>query len=1117
MNPGELPSEFAVRPTTFVALTGLDVVHNAIHKSVWDTFVSNRRPDRVPIVFKVLDGDHEYPKGKSKRSSYDFYVPKGILKTNWVKKHLYLVPSLVVVFYDLDWDDPMWNEKKMECETKIEIVRAALDARDTKVALVLMQKNSIVPGDDGTTKAAAMSICSACDLSTNCLFVLPHTDHLHGYILRLENAFYDLAQNYYHLKIRTVKNHLDELKTTTHQLLFVRHHFKIGFFSELRQDITTALKHYKQAYSNLLEVRSGDTHVMEVKTIAGFLNYKICRLSFQMSIPLDAISQFRRHIDLNKSKVGPKELIFQHSAWMSKQFSIFGELFHEAITLGLSAIQVQHPGFYYQQAAYHSLTRKNQCHEICKDLKNQVYPENDPLAGVDNLEYFGQRPWRPAIQSIEPPNMDREREGILAIQFKESSSVTHSMLVITLLSSAVTQFKKYKCPRMKRFLLVQMGEEYYHLKDYERSLTLLTRVMWDYRWERWWNLLHGIQLMALRCAYLMANIQEYVTIMIEALSKCVPFKDHDKRRIQSNLVRVVLGEAPEPEPDCPLDSLNDAFQVWSNRKLSEIPQTITVEMNHIVSFVDCQAWFDSSEYQIDQFITVKSCIRVSCPIPISFSKLSVLFNNHHYNQHCIFANKNELMVESGQPKCHTFTFVAEPKDLHKKIEIVGFVLQLGDESSCSIALRWLLNGDSIEVKPLWTPWRDQTAFSFQNNLVQVNKTSCRVLPRDSRIRIAINHAPPALVNEWYPFHLVFTNNESFVAENVIVTMGLKEDQDLLLHQSTHFCLDVAGFDGNIVSKLENINLEKLDPGEEVSKIVFMKPLQVDVRPIFFKISYVVEVRVGSHSIHCACSKEEELMVPTVKAFDVTSRMMSMKFENLENSLSARNSFLMMQDIVCISPCSLTILTSSLELNNGVRTVDNLILSQVENVDLETGERASECVCLVPYKEIENPISIGKYKLTWKRMICDVNIPPVETVINLPEITVTDPAFYIDVSLPANGIMRTPLMATYTIYNYTKSVCEFFLIMEASDAFMFSGQKQLRCRLMPQGKHEVKYNLYPLVAGYVALPRLKLSLTDGNIFQSLLDAAVETHVPTHIFILPQGKALGDINQINIKCV
>lgn len=57
------------------------------------------------------------------RSSYEFYVPKGILKTHWMKKHLDALPALVVVFYDLDWNDPQWKEKQAECASRVSSIR----------------------------------------------------------------------------------------------------------------------------------------------------------------------------------------------------------------------------------------------------------------------------------------------------------------------------------------------------------------------------------------------------------------------------------------------------------------------------------------------------------------------------------------------------------------------------------------------------------------------------------------------------------------------------------------------------------------------------------------------------------------------------------------------------------------------------------------------------------------------------------------------------------------------------------------------------------------------------------------------------------------------------------
>lgn len=51
--------------------------------------------------------------------------------------------------------------------------------------------------------------------------------------------------------------------------------------------------------------------------------------------------------------------------FLSARFQSFGELFDEAIKLGLTAIQTQNPGFYYQQAACYSQDRKQQAQQLC--------------------------------------------------------------------------------------------------------------------------------------------------------------------------------------------------------------------------------------------------------------------------------------------------------------------------------------------------------------------------------------------------------------------------------------------------------------------------------------------------------------------------------------------------------------------------------------------------------------------------------------------------------------------------------------------------------------------------------------------------------------------------------
>lgn len=57
------------------------------------------------------------------RQSYEWYIPKGILKSNWIPKYLYHVPALVVLFYDLDWNDSSWTEKKNEVASQVQSLK----------------------------------------------------------------------------------------------------------------------------------------------------------------------------------------------------------------------------------------------------------------------------------------------------------------------------------------------------------------------------------------------------------------------------------------------------------------------------------------------------------------------------------------------------------------------------------------------------------------------------------------------------------------------------------------------------------------------------------------------------------------------------------------------------------------------------------------------------------------------------------------------------------------------------------------------------------------------------------------------------------------------------------
>ena len=108
------------------------------------------------------------------------------------------------------------------------------------------------------------------------------------------------------------------------------------------------------------------------------------------------------------------------------------------------------------------------------------YPAPDPLAVTpQSIEFFGQRPWRPGKQ--EPPDLAKEKEGIEALQYRERTRTKHSQIILDLLRLATEQFEKFKSPRMKSRLTLQMAEEEMAEGEYSAALDTLLPCLPAYR------------------------------------------------------------------------------------------------------------------------------------------------------------------------------------------------------------------------------------------------------------------------------------------------------------------------------------------------------------------------------------------------------------------------------------------------------------------------------------------------------------------------------------------------------------------------------------------------------------------------------------------------------------
>uniref|UniRef100_A0A1I8IZA6 Sema domain-containing protein n=1 Tax=Macrostomum lignano TaxID=282301 RepID=A0A1I8IZA6_9PLAT len=186
------PEQLTEKPVGLVALTGLDVERNPATKPSWTRSASTGSPtdflcasSAMPLITR-----HSEVRLAPQAPGPGALLVRGVLR-------LRLGRSAIP------------REANRMAPGSVRVVRECLAGRLTSVAVVLLQRKPALPLEEDLSakEKRAPSLCSACDLNPNHLFVLVQTEHLYGYIIRLESAFFDLSQNYYHQEARRGESH----------------------------------------------------------------------------------------------------------------------------------------------------------------------------------------------------------------------------------------------------------------------------------------------------------------------------------------------------------------------------------------------------------------------------------------------------------------------------------------------------------------------------------------------------------------------------------------------------------------------------------------------------------------------------------------------------------------------------------------------------------------------------------------------------------------------------------------------------------------------------------------------------------------------------------------------
>ncbi|XP_055376778.1 trafficking protein particle complex subunit 11 isoform X2 [Condylostylus longicornis] len=788
MDTTALPSELLVPPQPLIGFCGLDIIKNSVHKSIWDAFNNNRKTNGAAVQFKVIPSNYEFPIVKPKRASYEWYHPKGILKRNWMLKHLHVIPAVIVLFQDIEWNDSDWSEKQLQCASLIQTLKHSIQDRNTRLSLVLIQKAApIQTGDDLIASERAASLATACGISSKMLFILPHTDHLTGYTLRLESAFLEMAQAYYMQMIKHIRMHREQL-TASHVILKIRHQFKLGFISEMRSDSNAALKHYSQAYSNLDEIRIVDTNCLEIKTVAGFLNYKICRLMFKMKIPRDSINHFISHVEKYKSRVGFKELLFEHYAWLSIQHSSFADLFCEAIKNDLPALQTQHPGIYYHKAAEYIIKRKEAFLQSSLSLSpteplTPTSQQNNHQSAIFT-EFFGMR----TFKTTEPYS---DQQMISMVQDLERG-FNHSAAIISLLSQARTQFKTYKCLRFCKKLSIDMAEEYFKSGDHSNALTLYSLMLSDYRQEKWNSVFSDVLLKTLRCAYLSASVADFISCSIEALSPTIRYDQKERITLLENLWKVFQNVPPGPQ-----SMITPELRANWEQSLATYKSPTKIDLERITDIIEGYATFEKIQLNNDERVNINFVMRILTDVPLKVRNFILYLTDGNESfklkalKYCIFNDLKELRPKESQEiiseplngycdfdaqhdlklfpdKYYSILFSTEANQFFEncQLQFLKTEIHMGTDRNYAILMK--------SSKIIQRNFKQYNRYKLLIDNMRINPI-CYITPTFHLLTQVELGYPQMLINEYFKITCNITNNFNLFLKNVGVSISVPQN------------------------------------------------------------------------------------------------------------------------------------------------------------------------------------------------------------------------------------------------------------------------------------------------------------------------------------------------------
>lgn len=1077
MSMNELPKEVTFPPVPYIALIGLDAASNTYHNQVWNTFAINRAVDRPPLYYKLIPIDHSFIPAKVKKT-YDRYVPSGILKTNWFAKHLFEIPSVAVVFEEADWHSLQNTDQRMKCIEKVKRVRTLLNGRHTKIVLILLQSEPITHSDDQTYKENVGKLCLECDINPKSFFIIPINELqlMLSYVQRIEQIILDLAKNYYVAQTKSVKSHKEQLNKSTQIYLYIRHEFKLGFFHEIRQIYNTALGHYKNAYVSLMEIRTNPLNIFEVKSMASLLNYKICRLCFYLNVPMDAISNFRKHVDIFQNKQTTNQGGFEQFAWLSEQFQIFAELFEMAVnSLSLAPSSNHHPGVYFFEAASYMSERRKAARSIDVTFTKEEAAYLSAITNVQNREFVGQFAWNSDLSDT-----DKIKFANMAIQFNESQ-VDHTKLLINLYGNVLNQIRKFKKPRFSRYLMYLIGEEYFNLNNYEEALTYFCNILQYYREEKWNDIYFKVINLAMISAYRLADISNFIRFGFEQMSNST-ITDQDRKSLMNCLDSFLNLQYSPLSDNCQIINDQNVMKKWTdiltNLEHLESRQEISIQMDREISFIDCKVFFSSEHYFIGNKVHLCIALFSSLPSDISNITFQLKFINSYYDQHCAITDDNTVCLKSNSLTKINFEFKPLLEDIGKELVASELILKYGKKQN--VSFHWQLkklHQNSFTSYAL--AHNEKLSFDKLRPLL-----STKILEHQSKLNVECmirNNSHHIYVNERSIIKLRLDSHENYPISNLQLSLKVVNSTDERVDQN--FAWYAVKGDHLTACEEKFLITEKMNSNECNECQFILQLFTVGKKSILIDLCYDLLLESGEKIQFILVRKQVIKSIDCVQAFRVNNTVHNIGCNDTAN-IRVAEPFKLSFDIGnLLGKDPIEIVSMTPYFNPKCNTISHLDTVSYPIVLDETAS-LKQLYLLSCSIESSTPTSLGQFVLQWKckdelSTLNGTNVPSNmllnETTFDLPSVNVASSLIFVEMHLPEQCHARGPIMAQYIIHNRLDVDMMAEICMGSSDCFMISGNKLIKTCIKGNLFIEQTYILFPLLCGELTLPQLGITI------------------------------------------